>query len=765
MLDLAEESMQKQRQFDMTATKTSLDLPILTYNRQQHFGRDLESASRWLRPLNRLAKKAFFDVKSKLKNQENALRSGAGRVVAAAGVAGRSFARKPVSRVQQARRESRFQHALGSPASSMSEGAPHGLGLDLDPPRSKARAKLLSIISSAALGLGSGSVDEHMGGGLEQSNSTSFEAAGGSLVSVDTGETHETAHRGARKVCLCFPGIAQSHSFFLPWAQEMDVAGVELWAVCLPGRADRIREPYAHSVHLAAGVVGDCMACLGLLQEQGVGLDLKKRAAPTAHRRQKHGSSQGSVMAAGQAASGSVASTSPSLSSGAAAARGPATAGLGWEWDKSSATGSCVCLFGHSVGGVVAFETARYLRRAFGLDVPHLFVSCVPNPEFVTAHNSDKFSTKRHALGADALLGKLGDMGDPFFDQVNAHRKRLFGLTGDDDEWDSDLDGDGDGTDEYGRAVDNSGSFDLLARAVPLARADFCLLELYAYEHADDGAARRTGVFDREDEYVRERRRDRERLQGVAVTTVMVADDTVVSGEDHLKTKPVGAGGRKGGLLLKGGGSLKTSSRQGAAGSREGGRRRTSRRKKSADSSHGSFGGNDSGLGSGSGSEGSPVSRRASSRGSGRSVSPGGVGVVRKADSFTDMFATSMLNDGIDEGDDDDDCSGADAPTATGSDFMSSVIGKLAHELSLGDGPSGQEAQGRGAVSQSYLDAVEDWRLVTMASSGERDGASVQLRGGGHHRCLVVPANQALVLRDVLVKMGAAVATTVTILH
>ena len=92
-----------------------------------------------------------------------------------------------------------------------------------------------------------------MAGGLEQPKLASFVVAGGSLMSADMGETHETAHRGARKICLCIPGIARSHLFFLPWARERYAAGVELWAVCLPGRADRIREPYATSVHVTAG--------------------------------------------------------------------------------------------------------------------------------------------------------------------------------------------------------------------------------------------------------------------------------------------------------------------------------------------------------------------------------------------------------------------------------------------------------------------------------------------------------------------------------
>ena len=44
-----------------------------------------------------------------------------------------------------------------------------------------------------------------------------------------------------------------------------------------------------------------------------------------------------------------------------------------------------------------------------------------------------------------------------------------------------------------------------------------------------------TGEFDVEDEHRRDRRREREKLQGVAITVVMTADDSIVAGEDHMK--------------------------------------------------------------------------------------------------------------------------------------------------------------------------------------------------------------------------------------
>lgn len=40
-----------------------------------------------------------------------------------------------------------------------------------------------------------------------------------------------------------------------------------------------------------------------------------------------------------------------------------------------------VALFGHSIGGLLAFECARELRRRFGINLVHLFVSGCPAPQ------------------------------------------------------------------------------------------------------------------------------------------------------------------------------------------------------------------------------------------------------------------------------------------------------------------------------------------------------------------------------------------------
>ena len=71
-----------------------------------------------------------------------------------------------------------------------------------------------------------------------------------------------------RKVLICMHGIGANHKYFLGWGGALDFVGVEMWAVCLPGRGDRHSEPAVGSVHTAAGCIGDSIDRLGLLSEQ-----------------------------------------------------------------------------------------------------------------------------------------------------------------------------------------------------------------------------------------------------------------------------------------------------------------------------------------------------------------------------------------------------------------------------------------------------------------------------------------------------------------
>ena len=558
--------------------------------------------------------------------------------------------------------------------------------------------------------------------GLLEQGSSVFGGGGDALGHGSIADTVETAHAGARKVVVCFPGVGCSHAYFLSWGRELDVKGVELWAVCLPGRADRICEPFCESVHVAAGVIGDCMGALGLLAEQRVGHDLK-RAPPTVATALKTQAASGS---SSHSQSVQKSQSVESLSTRAAFLAAAESAARAWDWDTSSATGSCVALFGHGVGGAVAFETARYLRRTYGLDVPHLYVSCLPNPDWITANNRDKYGARRHLLSNDALLEKMADFGEPVFAQLMAARRRLLRLPmGDDEAWDSDLDS-SDEEDEFGRVKVVGEAFDLLALALPAVRADFRLLESYAYENADDMAARKRGEYDKEDEYKRDRRRERERLQGVAITAVVTVDDTILSGPDHLKVsaasaaaKAVGTGARS---LLKS--SKKSpSSRTGTA---QSGRTGTAGGSDASSSRHGRRKSKDSG-------------------GGGFHVDDGGSG------DFADLFSPNVA---------------APEPTSPeGGNFLG-LLGlqdgpEAAAAAAFGSGGGGGAGGGgasRSTINRDYVDAIEDWRLQTMMSAAAgagAEGSTLRLERGSHHRCLLLPENQDVVLGDLLVKLGA----------
>ena len=58
-------------------------------------------------------------------------------------------------------------------------------------------------------------------------------------------------------------------------------------------------------------------------------------------------------------------------------------------------------LFGNSMGALVCFELARYLRRALGVSPVHLFISAAPAPHLRPRHRS------MHALPDPALLEEL----------------------------------------------------------------------------------------------------------------------------------------------------------------------------------------------------------------------------------------------------------------------------------------------------------------------------------------------------------------------
>jgi medium-chain acyl-[acyl-carrier-protein] hydrolase len=94
-------------------------------------------------------------------------------------------------------------------------------------------------------------------------------------------------------------------------------------------------------------------------------------------------------------------------------------------------------LFGHSMGGLISFELARWLRRDYQLSPTHLFISGRRAPQIP---NRDR---PIHALPEDQLLEKLGELnGTP--DHILQNRE-------------------------------------LMQLVLPTLRADFAVIETYSY--------------------------------------------------------------------------------------------------------------------------------------------------------------------------------------------------------------------------------------------------------------------------------------------
>jgi hypothetical protein len=163
----------------------------------------------------------------------------------------------------------------------------------------------------------------------------------------------------------------------------------------------------------------------------------------------------------------------------------------------SNSNGNTLCLFGHSLGGLIAFETARYLKSRYVVDVPYLYISCLPEPVTICDANSDYLVTKRGDLSDALLLKKMKEMGDLVLNKF---------CTSDDA--------------DYGNESDDDLN-KLLQMFIPLLRADFALLETYVmdtYLQKDDSSTIAS---------------DRNGLRCCHLTTLVCDEDSVVIGDDY----------------------------------------------------------------------------------------------------------------------------------------------------------------------------------------------------------------------------------------
>lgn len=156
-----------------------------------------------------------------------------------------------------------------------------------------------------------------------------------------------------------------------------------------------------------------------------------------------------------------------------------------------------ICFFGHSLGALIAFETTRYLKTRYALDVPYLYISCLPEPFTICDANRDHFVTKRSELNDDLLLKKMKEMGDSVLDELCVSEDIRNGNEGSDN-------------------LKN-----LLEMFIPLLRADFALLENYVidtYQQKDDSS---TAVGSRSG------------LRQCHLTTLACEGDSVVIGDEY----------------------------------------------------------------------------------------------------------------------------------------------------------------------------------------------------------------------------------------
>jgi surfactin synthase thioesterase subunit len=163
----------------------------------------------------------------------------------------------------------------------------------------------------------------------------------------------------------------------------------------------------------------------------------------------------------------------------------------------SNSNSNTICLFGHSLGALVAFETARYLKSRFAVEIPYLYLSCLPEPTTICDANRDYLVTKRGELSNDMLLKKMKEMGDSVLNRF---------CTSDNA--------------DNGNESDNNMN-KLLQMFIPLLRADFVLLESYvmdSYLQKDDSSTLASG---------------RNGLRQCHLTTLVCEEDSVVIGDDY----------------------------------------------------------------------------------------------------------------------------------------------------------------------------------------------------------------------------------------
>jgi len=163
---------------------------------------------------------------------------------------------------------------------------------------------------------------------------------------------------------IAFHGIGQSHQYFTSWGEHFEKSHIALHAICLPGRANRMKDPACGVVDAAHAIV----RCINFFVEKEI-----------------------------------------------------------WKNVQLS-------LFGHCLGGIIAFEVAKILNEAYdpkdhhNLNIlcQHLIISSAMAPQTLSDYNKDRYSKKWWVQSDTDLMDRAAGLGGVPVVLRDKHRRDLF---------------------------------------------------------------------------------------------------------------------------------------------------------------------------------------------------------------------------------------------------------------------------------------------------------------------------------------------------
>jgi surfactin synthase thioesterase subunit len=192
-------------------------------------------------------------------------------------------------------------------------------------------------------------------------------------------------------IVVCFPGIGQNHTAYQSWGAALEAEGVQLCAVCLPGRSNRAGETRFRSVQNCATAVFLAMKGMGMLE----------RLLPELEKEEEQEQERSSM-------------------------GGDSHTHTAEESFEESAEGevrlSPLILVGNSVGAMVAFEVGRHMCN-YRYHLSALFVAGAPS---AYVQGLDRLGKKWCFLSDQELIDRMVELGGvPLLLQSVASRSLL----------------------------------------------------------------------------------------------------------------------------------------------------------------------------------------------------------------------------------------------------------------------------------------------------------------------------------------------------